>query len=668
MAVRVVQAVAILIAQTLGGAESGAGNVVIPGVDARWGQRLEQAREAGARGDGDEAAAILQTIIAEGDAVLLPVDEGVRYVPASNLAREALLRLPAAGLAAYRRLHDGAAEALLRRARESGDERAYERVAALYPVTEAAAAAQGHLAEAAFEAGSFRVAASIWRRLLAEHPGGPSLEAALRPRLDACALAIRAERPAPSRRPVLWDAVRPEDAVASLPFASGRVVWKSDHWSDRVDPLTHLGGARFDPMVYRFPLHFEFFPEPVPACVLMSGVWEVHGIDHRTGKDDYGWQKPRRAEANIGGEPYREGSWSFVAETRVVDRILITSTIDAIAQAQQYMGYTITCRIPRRGLVAIDTVRGGVLWDTASIPDLAELSFPGPFAIRGDRLYAGAWSKSGYIDAYVVAIDLREGRTLWKTLLASNQLELTIFGEMAVEPFATAIAERDGILYAAPHLGACAALDARDGRVLWTTLYEAVKIPSTRSRFPIARRLDWAHAPIILDGERLYVAPRDSLLLLAIEAESGRILNAWENEPGMRELLGLWEGRLYATGRAGVYALSPRETAASWVRLWGAPSGGGAEIYGRGQLCDRGVIFSTAAGLLLLEHGERAPRLLARYQRSSRTEASDPPVDAGNVRVYEDRVYVASRQSLGCYVRDDRGDPDRDGADGRTSP
>lgn len=652
LSMELVAAAAILLGQASDGPESGAGKVVIPGVDPRLPFRLGQAEEAAARGAWGDAIAILQEIVAEGDAVLVRVDGGTRYLPASTLARAALARLPAAGVAEYRRIHAGAAAELLRRAREDADSRAYERVAALFAPSEAAADALRHLGETAFEAGEFRRAVAIWSRLLSEHPDGPAQEADLRRRLDPCNRALQEERPAATRRPVLWDLIRAEDGVAVLPFTSGRITWKSDHWADRVDPLLYLSGARFDPMVYRFPPHFEFFPEPVPACILMPGVWEVHGIDYRTGKDDYGWSKPRRGETSAGGEPYREASWTFVAETRVAGRFLIASTIDSVAEAQQYMGYTITCRIPRRGLVAIDTLRGNPVWDTASIPELAELSFPGPFAIRGDTLYAGAWSKSGYVDAYAVAIDLPSGRPLWKTLLASNQLELTIFGEIAVEPFATAIAERDGRIYAAPHLGAIAALDARDGRILWTTLYEVVEVQSTRSRFPMPRRLDWSHAPIIPDGDRLYVAPRDSRLLLAIDAETGRILATWENEPGMRELLGLWGGRLYATGRVGIYALSPRETASSWVRLWGA-DGGGAEIFGRGQLCDRGVIFATAAGLALLPHGERAPRLLARYQRSPRVESSELPIDAGNVRVWEDRILVASRQSLSCYIRDD---------------
>ena len=118
------------------------------------------------------------------------------------------------------------------------------------------------------------------------------------------------------------------------------------------------------------------------------------------------------------------------------------------------------------------------------------------------------------------------------------------------------------------------------------------------------------------------------------------------------------EGRLYATGRAGIYALSPREPGSSWVRLWGADRGG-EEIYGRGQLCDRGVLFATASGLALLPHGERAPRLVARYRRSLRTDPPEVAIDAGNIRVWEDRILVASRQSLSSYVREE-------GEDGRT--
>ena len=67
----------------------------------------------------------------------------------------------------------------------------------------------------------------------------------------------------------------------------------------------------------------------------------------------------------------------------------------------------------------------------------------------------------------MAALHPRTGRVLWRTHIASNQLELTMFGEPAREPFSGVIIENEGILYHVTQFGVVAALNAENGNLLW---------------------------------------------------------------------------------------------------------------------------------------------------------------------------------------------------------
>ncbi|MBI3722557.1 PQQ-binding-like beta-propeller repeat protein, partial [bacterium] len=97
--------------------------------------------------------------------------------------------------------------------------------------------------------------------------------------------------------------------------------------------------------------------------------------------------------------------------------------------------------IPRGLLVAAKLRTGRILWDTDSLdPEEepvkkkkdkddkgddekkeAKLSFVGAPLLAGDRLYCGATSASAPNETFVIALDARTGRVVWKRALASSE-------------------------------------------------------------------------------------------------------------------------------------------------------------------------------------------------------------------------------------------------------
>ena len=163
-----------------------------------------------------------------------------------------------------------------------------------------------------------------------------------------------------------------------------------------------------------------------------------------------------------------------------------------------------------------------------------------------------------------------------------------MFGELAREPFASVLAEREGVIYYLTNLGAIAAVEASTGRILWLTTYDSIPVKPADGRRSEFRRIVWGANPLLFVGETLIVTPRDSLYLYAIDCsmpsravlppsalaatavsspaegavaraaarQGGRILWSYSNAAGdLRDLLGYAGGRLYFTGPGGVQAL-----------------------------------------------------------------------------------------------------------------
>ncbi len=228
--------------------------------------------------------------------------------------------------------------------------------------------------------------------------------------------------------------------------------------------------------------------------------------------------------------------------------IIVSSFVDDVVEYAEYQHYQIRAEIPIRGLIAFDGETGEELWRTRERADrdravhrrsaasvLAArderrggrgagekgFSYTSPVLIRHGLVVVGGWVQRGYVNAALRGLDLRDGSVVWETLLSSSQLEQTMFGEIAREPFPGSIAEREGIVYFATQLGSVAAVELATGDPLWLTTYPTIPVESTLGPLPRLRAVRWGDAPLVFVDHLLLVAPRDGTRLYAIDTGSG---------------------------------------------------------------------------------------------------------------------------------------------------
>jgi len=363
---------------------------------------------------------------------------------------------------------------------------------------------------------------------------------------------------------------------------------------DDPSSYSHFGRA-----IISRSIDHPFIPLSVPSedgdQVFLSGVYELFQIDGRVGTGKI-LRQGRKPAPSLLKHRFREASDSPLytatlwdrdldrsSSDRVLsgletlpDRLVITHYLSNGVRRDHFMGYAITAEVATRSLLAVDPKNGQSLWRTndlrrsvrrdrmgpSDIP--VHISYSSPAVVRGGRVFAAGWRQKGYIDAMVRALDVRTGRKIWETSVCSSQMEQTMFGELAREPFASFLLEEEGVLYFLSNLGSIAALSAETGAVLWSTTYDYLRPEPTLGKMPRLRDLVWSNNPPILLGNVLVVAPRDSTLLLAIDtgrgprgaSAAGEVVWYYDNSGGrLRDMLGYHEGRLYFTGEDGVEGL-----------------------------------------------------------------------------------------------------------------
>jgi len=435
--------------------------------------------------------------------------------------------------------------------------------------------------------------------------------------------------------------------VPRLPAGSLGLDWKSGFWSSRVPLLKASGlgiiqgfqGQQIISTYLQEPIRsYPFIPTQSQGLIYINGVFDLQRLSASTGRvvpplyhlplldrdlqffkeeSDSFIYSPTMAGSRLNSPSFFPGAGISSGQGQG-SRILVSSFISHRVEPQSYRSYEITAEIPTRSLAAFDAETGRLLWQTSGL-DLGKngnvVSFITPALVRENRVFAAGWQQIGYVNAVVVALDLYTGAVLWHQLLASNQLEMTMFGEMGREPFAGILAEREGVVYCTTNLGVVAALDGSAGNILWLTTYENIEVEAAEGRRSPQRDIVWSANPPLLIGDTLIVTPRDSMYLYALDLgaerarswrQPGRILWSYRNSGNeVRDLLGYSGGYLYFTGPAGVKALdiqnvppggSPRPVP-STIR-WGREV-----IDGRGALTDAGVLVLAAEGGDLVDDG-----------------------------------------------------------------
>ncbi len=429
-------------------------------------------------------------------------------------------------------------------------------------------------------------------------------------------------RPAPRGASVWGGELRPS-LLPELPGERLELSWNSWGWSEggsvlparprgrRVRPPRRVGRPVKN---YRtLGMDYPFVPLVAGDSVWMSGVFDTYEVDRRrgTGSVLQSVAKPvplflrsryhfkERSDSPIYCMTLWKRAWDSKSTLQLPrdfpDEVLFAHYVSDLVRPQKFMGYEVNEELPIRSLVAYDAVDGRLLWRTlpigpgagkggvAAVPKSfqptrgseafapveipADISYTSPVVVKGGVVFAGGWSEQGFVNAVVRALDLASGKTLWETLVSSSQMEQTMFGEIAREPFASFLVESEGVLYFQTNLGVVAALRPRTGEILWVTTYDTIPVVPTVGPIADRRQLTWATNPPYLMGHVLLVTPRDSNFLYAVdtgtgpggEVAGGRILWHFDNSKGdLRDLLGCHGERLYFTGPAGVAYLDLR--------------------------------------------------------------------------------------------------------------
>jgi outer membrane protein assembly factor BamB/tetratricopeptide (TPR) repeat protein len=255
-------------------------------------------------------------------------------------------------------------------------------------------------------------------------------------------------------------------------------------------------------------------------------------------------------------------------------------------------------------LIALDEVTGQIKWAygpmVASSEEEARMRFEAAPAGGPRTIYAGYVQDNIEGDTHtdseygVIAFDSTTGRVQWRTQVC----------RMAPGKFSAGFAEKrrnrirsfispplyhEGTVYYCTNAGAIAAIDAQSGRVKWLSRYPyflAPEIVHDATRV-FGALPEWSglvnsggmHEPSfwfdqrpLLVGERLYMLPVDSPLMLCVDRRTGKI--AWtrsKGDTGYSYVLGpTREGHLViaGSGRRGIVSLVDP---ASGETVWVAP-------------------------------------------------------------------------------------------------
>ncbi len=469
---------------------------------------------------------------------------------------------------------DRAASALARA--DAADPQALSQVSSRWPLAPAAGEALRREAALWSARGAWQLARGTALRCLAEHPGDDHLlllraaHAAARSG-DAAALDGLLARLAKAGRPLPWDGRSvPADQIAGvlrglLPAAvaaepaPAALLLQLPAYAQAMRPET-IADAR----------------PPVPAAALCDGVLVVATPGELLGVSADGTLR-----------------WSLsAAATAGVVTPKLASAGEAMLAADAGVVVAGLHRDGTRRLVAVGAASGRQLWSSATIQQLAGATLASAPTISDGRVWA--W----FIDSsrgFAACLDARDGTVLWRSTLATGAVRqpLTGAGDVFAAGNAPAPALHGRELFVSTDAGQVGAFDAVDGRLLWLHAYPRTAIDVQSARTALRRLMARGRGAILADADRVYVAPRDGLGIIAIDRAGGG--RAWSAElADIHELTALTPAGLVAIGPA----VTLHHPATGALRLRWRPSSG--ERPGRPAVSGDGLWIPLRHGPLRL--------------------------------------------------------------------
>ncbi len=280
-----------------------------------------------------------------------------------------------------------------------------------------------------------------------------------------------------------------------------------------------------------------------------------------------------------------------------------------------------------------------------SVPVLAE-----------GRIYCGLIRSSTQPEYELASFDPKSGKLLWRVFLCGAA---PVRGAMPsnmgwggrqgapLSEIGQPLAVAGRTIYVVTNLGAVAAADADDGRLKWLRLYpryspsdgkvvDRRNVRMGRSSYQSPDRGTanmWEPCAPVLTGGLLIAAPQDCDYLLAIDAETGRLV--WRApRVGLRRLLGAVDGKVVLSGADQVVVRDAADGRALWRRRLGG------RVVGHGAMGKDYVALSTTKALEVLNLSGKP---IFQYKWK------EPKTEAGNVLVHGENVYTVSATHINAY-------------------
>lgn len=539
---------------------------------------LRTAERAATSGDPERAAADWAKVIDGGRDQPVQVGGG-RLRGAAQYAAARLRRTGGAVLAAWRDRFDRRASEAFARCAEADDPMGCERVVSRWPLASCAGDALARAADGWAARGAWQLALGAARQALAEQPAA---------RLRVLARAAHAAARAGEREALAA-------MLADIAAGGTAVPWDG----------AELTPARFAEAMRALLPASTAEPDPSAVAVAVRLLPDTDAV----------------------GRAARVGGTARLATGAVADGRLLAATTsdlvsvdaatgalrwrlagdpapagaapgggDAIAMAAvEIESGLAVARLQRGGamrLVAVDASTGRQLWSSAGIPELADLA-----AMSAPRLACGrvwAWFATRG-RSLVACLSAEDGAVLWASALAAGPVpqpipqgvELTLTGHAA----APLLSGRELVVSTDAGLVGC--LDATTGQLIWLNAYPRSGPEPIDGGMALARLQARGAGVIAADAKRIYVAPRDTLSVLALDRASGE--TAWSADlTDAREIAGLTAGGLVLAG-TGVTCLDQATGLERW--RW-APAPGAPRLLGRPALTATTAWAGTQAGLV----------------------------------------------------------------------
>jgi outer membrane protein assembly factor BamB len=255
------------------------------------------------------------------------------------------------------------------------------------------------------------------------------------------------------------------------------------------------------------------------------------------------------------------------------------------------------------------------------------------------RVYMALTEASTDTWAYVACFDAETGQPQWVRHIGSAPSN---FDPMRGQQLGPLIGNRllsldGGNLYFQLNMGAVASLDAETGVVRWVATYP------TPSRGTAVNPKRTPNPAIVADG-LVVVAPEDAPGLFAFEKETGKLV--WKTQPAteIQHLLGVAEGKLFATGNH-LYTFDVKTGRA--LRVW-PEAGARFDGYGRGLLAGGCVYWPTRTEILVIDQatGGDIHESIPLFQSFG--------YGGGNLAAGDGYLVVAEREHLSVFCQNRR--------------